>query len=110
MEGLVTSSMEKRDQRVLRILTSHDFRWGSKAAAAKPSASFFEAEKDFVRRSSGKNDEVLEGLGGGGGRELEAGAAAEDFEKRDLKAAAAELEEVDGRREDEEGLLLLEAD
>lgn len=47
----------------------------------------------------------LEGLGGGGGGGLTA-EEVEGLEKRDLRAAAAE--EVELRREEEEGLLLAE--
>lgn len=66
-----------------------------------------EAEKDLVRRNSGRNEEGLEGLGRGGfavaGNEA-VGLEEEEEEKRDLMAAAAaEEEEVEGRRE-EEGL------
>ncbi|WVZ16821.1 hypothetical protein V8G54_009803, partial [Vigna mungo] len=41
----------KRLERVLRTRTSQDLRWGSKEAEK---GSFLEAEKDFVRRSSGR--------------------------------------------------------
>ena len=54
----------KRLERVLRTLTSQDLRWGSK----EEKGSFLEAEKDLVRRSSGRE----------GGR------------KRALRAAAVE--------------------
>jgi len=63
---------------VLRTRTSQDLRWGSKEVEK---GSFLEAEKDFVRRSSGK----------AGGR------------KRALSAAAA----VDGGFRAVAGLLLL---
>lgn len=49
----------KRDQRVLRALTSQDLRCGSKTPE---NPSFFEAENDFVRRSSGKNEAEEDGL------------------------------------------------
>lgn len=78
-------SMLKRDHRVFRALTSHDLRWGSNTPE-KP--SFFEAENDFVRRSSGKKEE--EGLVGTRKMALIAAAAAEE--------GAAALE---GRREEE---------
>lgn len=65
---------------MLRTRTSQDLRWGSKLEPVKKlNASFLEAEKDLVRRSSGKNEVGLEVL-----------------EKRDL------------RTEEEEGLLLVE--
>lgn len=65
-----------------------------------------EAEKDLVRRNSGRNEDGLEGLGRGGLAVAEnevVGLEEEEEEKRDLMAAAAEEEEVEGRRE-EEGL------
>lgn len=65
-----------------------------------------EAEKDLVRRNSGRNEEGLEGFGRGGLAVAEnevVGLEEEEEEKRDLMAAAAEEEEVEGRRE-EEGL------
>lgn len=95
--------MENKDQRVLRPRTSQDFLWGSKAAVLNPNASFFEEENDLVRRSSGKNEVGLTGLGGGLTPEEE---ETEGFAKRDLIAAAAEDDEVEGRLEEDEGLLL----
>lgn len=56
---LRSSSIVKRDQRVLRALTSQDLRCGSKTPE---NPSFFEAENDFVRRSSGKNEAEEDGL------------------------------------------------
>lgn len=96
---LLSLSSVKSDQRVLLTLTSQDFLWGSKD---RPKASFLEAENDFVRRSSGKNEDGFEGLGrgGGGGKLLDL----EVEEKRDLMAAAAAAEAEEGRRE-EEGVL-----
>lgn len=71
----------KRLERVLRTLTSQDLRWGSK----EEKGSFLEAEKDLVRRSSGR----------GGGR------------KRALRAAAVEAGFQDEEEEEAvEGLLL----
>lgn len=100
---LSSSSSVKSDQRVFLTLTSQDFRCGSKV---RPKASFLEAENDFVRRSSGKNELGFEALltgcgcaGGGGG-----GWTLFDFEtdeKRDLIAVA----EADEGRREEEGVL-----
>lgn len=64
-----------------------------------------EAEKDLVRRSSGKKEVTLAGLGGGGLVKIEPEGLEEEEEKMDLRVAAAEEEEVEGRREKEEGLL-----
>lgn len=95
---LLASSSENNEQRVFLTLTSQDFLWGSKE---RPNASFFEAENDFVRRSSGINEVGFEGFGGGGGKLL----GLELDEKSDLIAAAAAAEAEEGRRE-EEGVLV----
>lgn len=100
---LFSSSSVKSDQRVFLTLTSQDFRCGSKV---RPKASFLEAENDFVRRSSCKNELGFEalltgcGCGGGGGTLF----VFETDEKRDLIAVAAVAEADEGRRE-EEGVL-----
>lgn len=88
---------------MLRTRTSQDLRWGSKPEPKKLKASFLEAENDFVRRSSGKNEVGLEGLGGRGGCFW---LKVEKVEVLENRALMAEAEEVEGRREEEEGLLL----
>lgn len=80
---------------MFRTLTSQEWRWGSKTPE-KP--SFFEAENDLVRRSSGKKvvlDFVV-------GFEVSMLVAEDDGTlKMALRAAAAVEEEVDGLREEE---------
>lgn len=107
---LFSLSSVKRDERVLLPRTSQDFLCGSNDD--RPKASFFEAENDLVRRSSGKNEDEeagFEALGsGGGGGGGGGGALLLDLEveevKKDLMAAAAAAEAEEGRRE-EEGVL-----
>ncbi|KAJ0442129.1 hypothetical protein HanRHA438_Chr16g0753051 [Helianthus annuus] len=86
--------MEKSEQSVLRPLTSHDFRCGSKTPN---NPSFFEAENDFVRRSSGMNSKFLFLF-------LEFSLDEEGSLNSDLITAAVVVvaEEVELRREEEE--------
>lgn len=70
---------------MLRPRTSQDFRCGSKKAER---ASFLEAEKDLVRRSSGRKEAE-----GGGRREAAAG-------RNMALSAAAAVEDVGGFREE----------
>lgn len=76
-------------------LTSQEWRWGSKTPE---NPSFFEAENDFVRRSSGKKEGFVFVVG----FEDSLLVKEEGTLKIALRAAAAVEEDVDGLREEEE--------